>query len=487
MVTDQEPVAPQVVTIVHRINGVTLLNVLSRNRNQLGAVTISPDAVNNDVHASIIAGVALADGKTIAARLPQVAAEMQLYRFSLMLPGDDGETDETGPATRRRTPRPPRIEPDLTVMTQDGKTFRARYVGIDGSTGLSVLQLTTPHAPAIGAAMQNATQKISQGQNVQLFAPERVASDTPYTIYVRIGKTEATVAELKARAKADLDRVMLRGGAKLSPNVMGGVALDQSGNTMGIIDAIEGNQARLLTAHAVNAATKRVLEEQSSVPRPLLGIRGEEVDSSSKQTLIDFGWTEEQFEDLVEKEVGIVLTSVLPGTPAASAKLKPGDVIVCVDGKDVKGAEGFTEMLTEAGSGEDVKITVERPQMKEQFSVNVKLGSAYQTLYHFEMPKLPNIPNWTGGLRTFGINARPLSTKSASQWGTTGVLVVGVEPESAAARAGLKEGDVIQMINGRFVGRGTWTYTFQFNKKEKQVLSVVRQKEKKQVVIEPLD
>ena len=482
MVTDQEPVAPQVVTIVHRINGFTLLRHVFRNRDELGAVTIGPETANSDVHATIIAGVALADGKTIAARLPQVAAEMQLYRFTMFPPPDEpDESDEPGKVPRRRLPRPPRVQPDLTVMTQDGKTFRARYIGVDGSTGLSVLQLTTPTAMA--ATTQNVAQKISEGQNVQLFAPEQVSSDVPYTIFVRLGKTDAKVAEAKAKAKVDLDRVMLR-STKLSPKVIGGVALDQSGNTIGIVDSIEGNQARLLTAHALNAATKRVLEQQSSVPRPLLGIRGEEIDSSAKKMLLDFGWTEKEFEDLIEKEVGIVLTSVLPGTPAASAKLKPGDVIVCVDGKDVKSAEAFSAMLTQAGSGEDVKITIERPQLKEQLSVNVKLGGAFQSEWHFEMPK---VPRWTGGLKTFGINARPLSIKSAPEWGTSGVLVVGVEPESAAARAGLKEGDVIETINGRYVGRGTWPFTYRFNSKEKHVLSVVRNKEKKQLVIEPVE
>lgn len=481
MVPDQEPVAPQVVTIVHRMNGLTVWRSVFRDRNEGDALTIAPEAANNNVHASIIAGVALGDGKTIAARLPQVVAELQWHRFT-MFPDEPDLPDNPGEAPRRRSPRPPRIEPDLTVMTQDGKTYRARYVGIDGSTGLSVLQLI--NATATGAPAEIVARKANEGQTVQLFAPERVPTDAPYTINVRIGKTDAKVAEAKIKMKADLDRVVLRGLMKLSPNMIGGVALDQSGNTLGIVDAIEGNQARVLTAHAVQAATKRVLEQQSSVPRPLLGIRGEEVDSSSKTTLLSFGWTEKELEDLIEKDIGIVLTTVLPGTPAASAKLKPGDVITCVNGKEVTDAEAFSEMLTKAGSGVDVKITIERPLVKDQFSVNVKLGGAYQPQWHFEMPKFPQ---WDGGLKTLGINAVPLSSKSAAQWGVSGVLVVGVEPESAAARAGLKEGDVIETINNRPVGRGAWTLTFKFDKKEKQVLSVLRQKEKKQVVIEPVE
>jgi C-terminal processing protease CtpA/Prc len=64
---------------------------------------------------------------------------------------------------------------------------------------------------------------------------------------------------------------------------------------------------------------------------------------------------------------------------------------------------------------------------------------------------------------------------------------VSVESESAAAKAGLKEGDVIESIDGRPVGQGGWTYVQPFNKKEKHTFSVVRAKEKKQIVVEPVD
>ena len=482
MVKDQEPVAPQVVTIVHRLSGVKLLRYLLRERNEPGAVaTITPQDINADAHASIIAGVALEDGKTIVARLPQVAAEMEVQRSSLLAPPD--EPGESRDAAHRRLPRAPRMQPDLTVMTQDGKTFSARYIGVDGLTGLSVLQLTQPATTAdISGA---AHKKVSEGQNVQLFAPERVSTDTPYMILVRIGKTDAKIAQTRVRTKADQERLLLR-STHLSPNVIGGVACDQAGKTLGIVDAIEGNHARLLTADAVQAATKRVIDRQSSVPRPLLGIRGEEIDESAKKSLMAFGWSEQELEDLIDNEVGILLTSVLPGTPAAMAKLKAGDVIVRVNGKDVKGAEEFSEMLTKAGSGEDVKFTVERPKLKQSLSIEVKLGGAFQPVFEWQF-EMPPVPRWNGGLKTFGIEAVTLSGKYISEWGGSGVLVVGVEPESAAARAGLKERDVIEMINGRVVGRGTWPFTYSFNRKQKLVLSVVRHKEKKQLVIEPVD
>ena len=487
MVQDQEPVSPQIVTVIHRLNGLTLLRKVLREQGEPGTVaTINPDAVTTDVHASIIAGLALEDGRTILARLPQVSADMEVFRSTVVVPKVDKPDDNSATASAHRSapaPRAPRIQPDLTVMTQDGRTFRARYVGIDGQTGLSVLQATQ----ALTDISDPSPRKVSDGESVRVFAPQQVSSELPYEIRVRIGKTDAKITKL-AKTKIEADRVMLR-GAKLSPNVLGGVACNQTGQTVGIVDEIEGTNAKLVTTDAVRAAARRVLERQSSVPRPLLGIRGEEIDPASKNWLLSVGWNDKQLERLFERQIGIVLKSVLPGTPAAFANLHPGDIIVRVDDKDVKGAEEFSQMLRQAGMGEDVKFTVERPNVKSPISLEVKLGGAFQPDFEWkfdwpaEMPKM----KIDGGLKNLGVEAVPLSIKSATQWGIQGVLVVSVEPESAAGRAGLKEGDVIESIDGRTVGRGAWIYMYPFNKKEKHTFSVVRAKEKKQIVVEPVD
>jgi len=64
---------------------------------------------------------------------------------------------------------------------------------------------------------------------------------------------------------------------------------------------------------------------------------------------------------------------------------------------------------------------------------------------------------------------------------------VSVEPESIAARSGLKEGDVIEAIDGRVLGRGAFAARVQFNRQKKHVLSLVRKREKKQVILEPIE
>ncbi|MGZ8844247.1 MAG: hypothetical protein ACXW18_11340, partial [Pyrinomonadaceae bacterium] len=79
VVPSQGPIAPQVVTVIHRLSGVKILRFLLRQSGQNGVVeTIDPDTLNNDAHASIIAGWTMDDGKTITARLPQAAAEIEI-------------------------------------------------------------------------------------------------------------------------------------------------------------------------------------------------------------------------------------------------------------------------------------------------------------------------------------------------------------------------------------------------------------------------
>src|SRR6185369_3225386 len=145
-----------------------------------------------DAHASILAGWALEDGKTIAARLPQAFAEIEVT-----------ESDETRARVKAQTEptKDPdasafmfarsRIEPDLTVITGSGQKFRAHLVGLDGETGLSILQIT-------GSLPATPRQESSTRPDlrIQIFAPEPVvnaAEAMGRTTYVKLGRVDATL------------------------------------------------------------------------------------------------------------------------------------------------------------------------------------------------------------------------------------------------------------------------------------------------------
>ena len=304
-----------------------MLRFLLRQGGEPGTVyTIDPEAISSDAHASIIAGWALDDGKTIAVRLPQAGAELEFAEFPGLRCRDEGPNGRDQ-LNAFAAAVPALAEPDLTVITRDGRKLRARYVGLDGETGLSVLQVNVVVMPP---ATEEVARKLAQGQAVQIFAPERTTPEgegSSRNIYVKVGEVDTKIAALAHSSAGKLQQLTVR-GAKLSPLVIGGVACDEAGNTLGIVEAMEGDDARIVPADTIRAAARRVLERQASVPRPLLGVVGEPVEFAARAAFLAHGWHEDQLTELLQKHLGILLTAVRPGTPAALAKLHPGDVIV---------------------------------------------------------------------------------------------------------------------------------------------------------------
>lgn len=483
VISSDASVAPQVVTIVHRLSGVKILRLLLRQNGENGVVeTIDPETLTNDAHASIIAGWVMDDGKTIAARLPQAAAEIEVADFERAFPEMKTRAAATDPFSLMR----PSLEPDLWAITADGKKLRARLVGLDAETGLSILQVTG--LPALPPRVAYA--KLQPGQTLQIFAPEPAAPEgeaSTRNTYVRVGKIDATVSTLTMTTSGILDGFTIQ-GAKLTPDVIGGIACDQSGMTIGIVDSIEGDKAKIVGADRIRLATRRVLARKASVPRPLLGVRGEPVDASARAAFLANGWRDDQVSDLIKGRVGILLTSIAPGTPAAMAKLQPGDVIIQVNQTDVKSAEEFSRLLGEAGSGEQVHFTIRRPAAPAPFSVPVTLGGSFGPIFERRI-EMTTVPGAFFGLRRIGIQTMALTPRAALRLGAqNGFLVVAVQQDSAAARGGIREGDVIESVDGKALTPGSaWTVSQPFASEKKHTLSIIRSREKKQIVIETVE
>jgi len=499
VITETRTEAPQVVTIVHRLNGIKLLRLLGRLSGDMNTVSMLNNsfAIGDEVHTNIIAGLALEDGHTIAVWLPQAEAELEApFAFAPTgMPPIAPGTPAAIPSFPGVVPLPPGAS-HLTVFARDGNEQRARYIGLDGQTGISVLRIN-----GLGSAIprSESAANVVAGERVRLFAPESVAQTpaiAPGRVYVRVGASEAKVAQVLRSESGRIEQLTVR-GLNLSPSVIGGVAIDDAGVTVGIVQGVDGNDASIIPLETIRMAARRVIERQSSVPRPLLGIRGEAVGAIPMAQMLLKGWPSNEASALWEKRVGIMLTAVVPGTPAAFASLRPGDVILRVNENDVRSAQDFSALLSQCETATPVKFTVAKPNQGSPLAVTVKLTDAFNFAFKMELegitPRVPRAPRSARAataepLANMGIETLAFGPRAAARLGAqSGLLVVWVKPESIAYRGGVREGDVIETIDNRVIARRPPGTEAIIQPSKTVVLGIVRNGKKIQITVPKRD
>jgi S1-C subfamily serine protease len=481
------PAAPQVVTIVHRLNGLKMFRLLLRSEEQVQAIAGLDSAFSlmDDVHTNVIAGLAMDDGETIAAWLPE--ADVEFGPPAIAAP-------QPPLPPKAKAPRPAGLVPgvgagesfldvpDVTVIGPGGKRLAARYIGLDAVSGLSILKLTHKNPTPAGVI---ADKPVQTGEAVLLFGPEpatKARTVLSGSLLVRMGAIEGRIQNVMTAPSGDIARFTVSSPGLSHANI-GGVAINEAGETIGIVDGIEGNEATILPATLIRRAAERVLEQQASVPRPWLGVKGEAIAELKLQQILNHGWEMKRASALAGKHHGILLTSVVPGSPAELAALRAGDVILKVDDNEIQNAADFTWWLDQAGPSSSVRFTVARPDRPSEEPLSVKLSGMLDPAFSF------SFRNRLGMRKGFslidqGIETIALKAPVASQLGATaGLLVVYVEPATAAFEAGLKPGDVIQSIDGKPASLfkpvpQAASLTFEIvRKKEKLIVTVPKKKQ----------
>jgi serine protease Do len=178
--------------------------------------------------------------------------------------------------------------------------------------------------------------------------------------------------------------------------------------------------------------------------------------------------TSEKVKELkLPAERGVVLQKIVPESPAAKAGLQESDVVTEINGQPVEGTEQFRRMIREIPSGRAAQFTVWRHAQSQTINVTLdkselRHGSTFVAPatpgdFVFQMPAVPEMGEliengpWVSSRTHLGIDAENLEGEFGNYFGAPegeGILVRGVFPETAAAKAGLKVGDVITSVNG---------------------------------------
>lgn len=469
--------APQVVTVVHRLNGLKMFRLLMRSEQEVNAISAFEPRFDlfQEVHTNVIAGLALEDGETIAAWLPEAEVEVAASEFDFPKTNSPAvKADRNGRAARQQFfPNELFPPPDITVIGADGRSIPVKYVGLDGATGLSILRLSSKDSEIAQPPSQDGA---SVGQNVRLFGPEPVKSAPSLSrgLYVRVGVIPGEIRVVTRGPAGVVSRLRVK-SSRLSEANIGGVAVNEDGSTVGIVDAIEGDEASILPADLIRIAAKRVLDQKRSVPRPWLGVRGE---AMSMDQLLNHGWTRERARAFASEHKGIMLTSITPGSPAAVAALREGDVILKINDSFVNNPEDFSWFMEQMGPDRLLSFTLARPDKVTEELISVELNRT--------APVRSRGLRSRGALAAQGVETIEMRQPGAARLGAAnaGLLVVFVQPASPAFAAGLQPGDLIEKIDGK---PGLPAAPLQLAPDTKITLTVIRQKQRVEVTIKGSD
>jgi serine protease Do len=313
---------------------------------------------------------------------------------------------------------------EVKVDLNDKREFQARIVGRDPKADIAVLKIDADHLAAIP---MGDSSKMQVGDLV-------FAIGDPFGV----GQT-ATMGIVSATGRANLGiedyEDFIQTDAPINPGNSGGALINAEGQLIGINTAIisrSGGNQGIGFAIPVNLA-RHEMDEIVQNGRVVRGYLGATIQDVTPALAKGFG---------LDKAEGVVISDVAPGSPAAKAGLKQGDVVMSLNNQPVTGSADLRNRVSEAGPGASVPMTVWRANSK--LELTAKLG---------ELPsdKGETSSTASGNSAMSGLEVENLTSELREQLhvssGTQGVAVSQVDPNSAAAAGGVQQGDVIEEVN----------------------------------------
>lgn len=308
----------------------------------------------------------------------------------------------------------------VTVQLRDRREYPGKVIGIDKVSDVAVVKIAANDLPTVHIGNSNSLQV---GQWV-------LAIGAPFGFD---NSATAGIVSAKGRTLQDSGYVpFIQTDVPINPGNSGGPLFNMAGQVVGINSQIysrSGGYMGLSFSIPINVAM-RVADQliaTGHVRRGELGIYIQEVD----QGLADsFGLPEPE---------GALVANIEPNSPAAAGGLKPGDVILAMDGKKVQTSAQLPVRVASLMPGTVVHLTVWRNHAERE--VNVKLGAmGSHTLASSESPRHLGGP--------LGLIVRPLTADEQQQANVQGgLLVKGVS--GPAQDASIEPGDIVVSANGQ--------------------------------------
>jgi serine protease Do len=314
----------------------------------------------------------------------------------------------------------------INVKLKDGRTLGAKLIGTDERTDIAVLKVEEKNLPTIEFANSD---QVKVGQLV-------CAIGTPYK-FAYTFTTGVVSAKGRNDLLADKYEDYIQTDASINPGNSGGPLCDIDGRVIGVNTLIHGLNRGL--GFAISSNMARQVSDQlisaGKIIRPWLGIMIESLNDQNRSELFKG----------VEK--GVVVRTIQADAPAAKSDLRPADVITDVDGVAVTSARDLQNEVLKKKIGSRVNLGVWRSGKKMTVAIQTEASPAEGNRVASNAPPRPDseVNNQNFGLQVQDVTPqlkRELGLKADS-----GVVITDIVPNSPAAVADIKPGDVITEID----------------------------------------
>lgn len=323
----------------------------------------------------------------------------------------------------------------VDLNTDPKRTYSAKLTGADAPSDLAVLKIDANNLPVLGLGNSDGVRV----GDVVLAVGNPLGLGESVTEGIISAKGRATgLSNGNFQDFLQTDAPINRGnsgGALVNTRAelvgINSQILSSSGGNMGIGFAIPSNMAREVMDQLIS---------KGSVSRGMLGVGVQKVTGNLAESM---GMKQPQ---------GVLVNSVTSGGPAAKAGLKTGDIILQMNGQAVNDPNVLRNKIAGTQPGTQVTLDVFRNGKEQQVQVQLGTWTPNSDEGGAAQSNSGNggTPPGTSSQR-LGVGVVPLTPDVASQIGvpknTQGLVVESVDPDGAAAQAGLQPGDVIQQVN----------------------------------------
>jgi serine protease Do len=326
-------------------------------------------------------------------------------------------------------------EIEVTLATR--KRYRARIVGADPRRDLAVVRI---EAAGLPAARLGDASALRRGQFV-------LALGSPFG-FGRDGQASISFGIVSGTGRAipgigrELDRYygnLIQTDAAVNPGNSGGPLANLDGEVVGVsavISSTTGASDGVGFAVPISAQTRAIIERLKKGEEIVYGFVGIEI-----QEVTD----EEAKASGAEVGAGAYVAKVLPEAPGAKAGVKEGDVVVGIGDTPVRDPNDVIQIVQATPVGDKVTLVVLRKGKRERLTVEVARRPGPQ-----EVAATRETGVWWRGMRIEPLTA-DLKEQIGLKASDEGVFVREVRDGSAAAKAGVIPGMVIDQVGERKV------------------------------------